>query len=81
MVKGMLAVWYLAVPVLPVEVPGAAVSPGSRIWSREKGPAAAGAAQSDADSAIVAAMEMIDAGRMVVLPAPKCDWLSFSFGV
>jgi hypothetical protein len=69
----------LGVPVLPDEVPGAAVSPGSRICSRAKDAAAAGAALSDAERAIAAAMEMIDAGRMVfsLHPSSAIGFLSY----
>ena len=37
--NGVPAVWADGVPVLPVAVPGAAVSPGSRIWSFANAPA------------------------------------------
>src|SRR5260370_23624225 len=33
------AVWAVGVPLLPVEVPGAAVSPGARTWSCVNTPA------------------------------------------
>src|SRR6266478_6551766 len=36
--NGVLAAWVMGVPVLPVLVPGAAVSPGTRICSLVKGP-------------------------------------------
>src|ERR1051326_4458869 len=39
-VKGFSAVWTLAVPVLPLEVPGAAISPGRRICNFEEAVAA-----------------------------------------
>jgi len=35
MVKGVPTVWGLGDPDLPVGVPGAAVSPGTRTWSWE----------------------------------------------
>src|SRR6266851_4099497 len=38
------AVWAVGVPVLPVEVPGAVVSPGARIWSLVNAPAPTGIA-------------------------------------
>ena len=37
-VKAVPAVWAVGVPVLPVAVPGAAVSPGTRICSLANGP-------------------------------------------
>ena len=37
--KLLPAVWAVGVPVLPVAVPGAAVSPGIRIWSFVNAPA------------------------------------------
>src|SRR5437763_494869 len=37
-VNGVPAVWAMGVPVLPVAVPGAAVSPGSSSWSFAKAP-------------------------------------------
>src|SRR5581483_2772047 len=39
MVKAVPAVWAVGVPVLPVEVPGAAVSPGSKTCNWLNGPA------------------------------------------
>jgi hypothetical protein len=35
MVKGLPTVWGAGVPTLPLAVPGAAASPGTRTWSLE----------------------------------------------
>src|SRR5689334_6251210 len=42
MLKAVPAVWGVGVPVLPVAVPGAAVSPGTNTWSFVKAPALTG---------------------------------------
>jgi len=39
MLKPVPAVWVVAVPILPMALPGAAVSPGARTWSLANGPA------------------------------------------
>ena len=47
-VIGTPATWGSGAPLRPVGVPGAGLSPGSSTWSREYGPATAGAASSPA---------------------------------
>ena len=38
-VNGVPAIWEAGLPVFPLEVPGAALSPGAKIWSLAKLPA------------------------------------------
>src|SRR5437016_2352536 len=77
------AIWAVGAPVLPLLVPGAAVSPGSRIWSLLTGPGAtaklelarpvpiAGEVAEVADSATVSALRRVVARDVVEWPPLK----------
>ena len=71
MSKGEPAVWARGVPVLPLDVPGAALSPGSRTWSRAKGPAAAGAAAATSQPASHSRTNAMRALSRTIT-APRC---------
>src|SRR6185503_2428460 len=80
-------VWAVGVPDLPVAVPGAAVSPGSRSWSLTTAPAStvrlelgcavaiAGEVADVALSVVVSALRSVVARAVVELPAVKLTFV------